>query len=390
MSSPQSLTKGQIGVLALAALPMIAVGVAGAIGTYANATSVLHRSETALGVVAAGEGATLVAALVMIGVTMLGQSAPTVIRAALWLLPSAAAVMGIAIAPTVREAIVYGMTPLAMTAAAEGISFLARRIVVHRTGVDAETLRRNASTVQQLAYHQARAVNHPSDWARKLSERKAWRLAKRVGVGDTELGARLVEVQRDRLREGADAALAGMYGGTLPELPAAEHQPEVTTLAEHFADAAEVVADAMAEVTIERAAPVPPPPPVVPAGARPLPIVARPKPRPELPPAIPVPVVMPPVAELPPPLYRWDNISGQLAAAKVTAALPAETPRQVVTETITLTPADLRREARKLDRDAVRSTRRRVTIQTLQTELGLSRRDATALRTEIVGGGGQA
>ncbi|MEU6344467.1 hypothetical protein ABZ883_26365 [Streptomyces sp. NPDC046977] len=381
----RTLTKGQIAVLVLAALPMIGVGVAGAIGTYANATSVLHRSQTALGVVAAGEGATLVAALVMIGVTMLGQASPTVVRAALWLLPSAAAVMGITIAPTVREAVVYGMTPLAMTAAAEGISFLARRIVVHRTGVDAEAQRRNAATVQRLAYHQARAANHPSEWARKLSERAAWRLAKRVGVGDTELGARLVEVQRDRLRDGADAALAGMYGGTLPELPAAEPEPEVTTLAEHFADAAGVVA----EVTIERATPVPPPPPVVPAGARPLPIVARPEPLPELPPAAPPPVVIPPVTELPPSLYEWDEVLGRLVDVKVTTALPAETPRQVVTETITLTPADLRREARKLDREAVRSTRRRVTIQTLQTELGLSRRDAAALRTEIVGGGGQ-
>lgn len=73
----RSLTRGQKQVLALATIPMIAVGVGGAIGTYANATAELHRSATAIGVVAAGEGATLVAAIVMIGVTMLGQAAPS-------------------------------------------------------------------------------------------------------------------------------------------------------------------------------------------------------------------------------------------------------------------------------------------------------------------------
>ncbi|MET9876559.1 hypothetical protein ABZZ36_18320 [Actinacidiphila glaucinigra] len=359
------LTRGQAAVLVLAALPMAAVGVAGAIGTYANATSVLHRSQTAIGVVAAGEGATLVAALVMIGVTMLGQSAPRVVRAALWLLPTAAAVMGITIAPTVREAVVYGLTPLAMTASAEGISFLARRIVVHRTGVDAEAQRRNAETVQRLAYHRARAVNHPSKRARKWSERAAWRLAKRVGVGDAELGAQLVDVQRTRLREGADAALAGMYGGALPEPETSVAQTATvaeptTTLAEHFADAAEVVA----EVTTAR--------------------------EPFSSPAEPAPLVIPPVTELPPPLYEHDDDRSYLVPAKMTTAMPAETTREVVTETVTITPTELRRQARQLNRDAVKSTRRPVTIQKLQDELGLSRREATELRREIVDGGGQA
>lgn len=359
------LTRGQSAVLVLAALPMAAVGVAGAIGTYANATSVLHRSQTALGVVAAGEGATLVAALVMIGVTMLGQSAPSVVRAALWLLPTAAAVMGITIAPTVREAVVYGLTPLAMTASAEGISFLARRIVVHRTGVDAEAQRRNAETVQRLAYHRARAVNHPSERARKRSARAAWRLAKRVGVGDAELGARLVEVQRERLRDGADAALLDMYGAGVPALDASVAQTATeagptTTLAEHFADVAEVVAEVTTKVSHSET------------------------------PAIPLEVVTPPVTELPPPLYEWDDVRGQLTAAKVATAVPAEQPREVVTETVTITPTELRRQARQLNREAVKSTRRPVTIQKLQDELGLSRREATELRREIVDGGGQA
>ncbi|GHF57884.1 hypothetical protein [Streptomyces griseosporeus] len=70
---------------------------------------------------------------------------------------------------------------------------------------------------------------------------------------------------------------------------------------------------------------------------------------------------------------------------KVTTAVPAEQPRQVVTETIVRTPSELRREARRLNREAVRSTNRPVTIKTLQEELGLSRREATDLRREVVG-----
>jgi hypothetical protein len=215
----KKLTAGQIAVLILATLPMIAVGIGGAIGTYANAASVLHRKETALGVVAAGEGATLVAALVMIGVTMLGQPAPLAIRAALWLFPAAASVMGLAIAPTATEAVVFAITPLAMTAAAEGISFLSRRIVVHATGTDIEAQRRNAAILRRIAYHQARAQRHPWKWVRKVSELLAWRLIGRLGHGDATLGSALTDVQNTRVVAGADVALAAMLGGA-PELPA--------------------------------------------------------------------------------------------------------------------------------------------------------------------------
>lgn len=216
----KKLTGGQIAVLVIATLPMIAVGVGGAIGTYANAASVLHRKETALGVVAAGEGATLVAALVMIGVTMLGQPAPFTIRAALWLLPAAASVMGLAIAPTLTEAVVFALTPLAMTAAAEGISFLARRIVVHRTGVDVEAQRRNAAILRRIAFHRARAERHPWKWVQQLSELVAWRLMKRLGDSDATLGSALTDVQNIRIVEGANTALSAMFSGGR-ELPAA-------------------------------------------------------------------------------------------------------------------------------------------------------------------------
>jgi hypothetical protein len=103
---------------------------------------------------------------------------------------------------------------MGMSVSAEGMAFLARRIVVHTDGRDAENERRTADLVQALAYHRARATQHPSDRVRKWSERKSWRLARRVGVGDVALGSRLLDVQRDRVTAGADAALASMFGGT--------------------------------------------------------------------------------------------------------------------------------------------------------------------------------
>jgi len=216
----KKLTGGQIAVLAIATIPMITVGIGGAIGTYANAASVLHRKETALGVVAAGEGATLVAAIVMIGVTMLGQAAPLAIRAALWLLPATASVMGLAIAPTGTEAVVFALTPLAMTASAEGTSFLARRIVVHRTGIDVEAQRRNAAILRKIAYHRARAERHPWKWVRRVSELVAWRLMAKLGHHDATLGSALTDVQNTRIVDGANTALAAMLSSAT-ELPAA-------------------------------------------------------------------------------------------------------------------------------------------------------------------------
>ena len=216
----RTLTRGQKTVLTIATIPMILVGIGGAIGTYANATAELHRSETAIGVVAAGEGATLVAAIVMIGVTMLGQAAPLVVRAALWILPAAASTMGVVIAPTVKEAVVYGLTPLAMTASAEGISFLARRIVAHTSGVDVEAQRRNAEVLREIAFHAAQAERHPEEDVRNASALKAWKLMRKVGDGDSQLGSGLVGVQRNRLTQGADAALVSMLTGAPEPTPA--------------------------------------------------------------------------------------------------------------------------------------------------------------------------
>ncbi|WP_405474787.1 DUF2637 domain-containing protein [Streptomyces canus] len=77
------------------------------------------------------------------------------------------------------------------------------------------------------------------------------------------------------------------------------------------------------------------------------------------------------------------DITEQLHA-EVTSPVPADTARGVVTEVIAVSPSELRRKARSLNNQAVKSTRRPVTIKTLQDELGLSRREATELRREVV------
>lgn len=259
--STRTLTTGQRVILGAAAAVMVAVGAAGGIGTYSNAVTEFHRQATAAGVVAAGEGLTLILALTMVGLTLLGQSAPVWVRVGLWLAPLAACGTGLALADNATEAVVYATMPLGMSGAAEGLGLIARRIVIYSTGVDAEAQRRNAATLRRLAYHRARAANHPSKWTQKRSERAAWRLARHVGVGDAELGADLIGVQREQLTAAGDAALLDMF--TVAPTPATPELPQVLL---------ERVDDDQAPAALEAR----PRPEVVPAGARLLPIVARP------------------------------------------------------------------------------------------------------------------
>ncbi|ARE77227.1 hypothetical protein B6R96_27530 [Streptomyces sp. Sge12] len=207
------LTGAQKAVLALAFAPMLATGAAGGYGTYSNIKGA-YNSGTALGAVAAGEGATAVLALVLLGLTMLGQSSPAVVRAGLWALPAAASAMSAVAAPDGPRTVIYAITPLGMSVSAEGMAFLARRIVVHVDGRDAEAEAKAASVVQALAYHRARAANHPDAKIRKRSDRASWRLARKVGTADTTLGARLLDVQRERITTGADVALGDMFAIT--------------------------------------------------------------------------------------------------------------------------------------------------------------------------------
>lgn len=177
------------------------------------------------------------------------------------------------------------------------------------------------------------------------------------------------------------------------------------------AEDAEYRDDTQVAVTVERVEDdqpraLPVAPEVVPAGVRLLPIVARPEPKktfvfdhsrqqympsgstngyadwptPEEP-----TVVTGPNAKRSPGLDDEDQADDHDRADKVTTSVGADTPRQVVTEVVTLTPSELRRRASKLNRELVTSTGRPVTIDRLRDEYGLSRREATELRREVVG-----
>lgn len=154
-----------------------------------------------------------------------------------------------------------------------------------------------------------------------------------------------------------------------------------------------------------RALPPAPRPQVVPVGVQLLPIVARPEPEktfvfdhsrqqympsgstngyidwpsPEEPEA-----VTDPYEEWSPDLDDEDQTDDHDRADKVTTAVPADTPREVVTQVVTLTPSELRRRASKLNRELVASTNRPVTIDRLREEYHLSRREAAELRRAVV------
>ncbi|MFJ8163830.1 hypothetical protein ACIRBY_23285 [Streptomyces sp. NPDC096136] len=339
------LTRGQQFILICTAIPMVGAGIAGGLGTYTNIRAELGRSETALGVVAAGEGVALTLALLVVGLTMLGQAVPAVVRLGLWAAPVAASATGISAADDLTEAAVYAVTPMAMSAAAEGLGLLARRIVIHRTGVDAEAIRRNAETVQRLATLKAMAAGHPSRAVRWTSERRAWRLIRRVGVGDAQLGTQLVGVQRTRLHSGADAALASMLGGTTtPALPPVQPQPE----AGFEAAADEAVA------------------------------VASP---PQLPPA---PAPQPPAAAAP-------NAAAQPGAAAPTAGQAPDAVEAAATpdaHSVTTIPnpdadAQLLADAAELNTAALAATGRPVSLRALQSGLRIGQRRAQRIQAQL-------
>ncbi|MDV5147199.1 DUF2637 domain-containing protein [Streptomyces sp. SBC-4] len=142
-------------------------------------------------------------------------------------------------------------------------------------------------------------------------------------------------------------------------------------------------------------------PEVVPSGVRLLPMTARPEP---------VEVTTVPAQDERPrerPLHRLDHLARRYVPVETpdkvvaptlpemgfhpivwpapkAAAVPAEQPRQVVTEQVTITPVELRRRARTLHRKVVREGGRAVTVDQLRDAFGLSRREATALRREVV------
>lgn len=354
------LSKAQKFVLSVAFVPMLATGVAGAWGTYSNISGAYGRG-TALGAVAAGEGATAVLAITMLALTMLGQSSPLVVRAGLWTLPAAASVMAAMAAEDPGRTVIYAVTPMGMCVAAEGMAFVARRIVVFQTGRDAEAEASAAALLRSLAYHRARAANHPDEKVRARSDKTSWRLARKAGAGDTALDTNLLGVQRTRVTTGADTALGEMYtlpGVDRPERPAvggdeATSAPEpvpVRSLVELLDDIE--WASPPVQVTTERLD----------------------QPRGEV------------VSSAPGEVTTEPDAGHEAAQGRELATVPANQPRPVVTEKVVATPSELRRKARCLHRKAVADGGRGVTIDQLRTELSLSRRDAAELRRDIVNG----
>lgn len=218
------LTWGQVVVLAVAALPMAAAGIAGGIASYFNFAGVLASKSNALSLVLAGEGVAFICALVALAVTLMGQHTPNVVRAGLWLIPLAASVAGVIVAPDVNTRVVMALSPLAMTAAGEGIALVARRIVAYRTGVDIEQQRRSGL----LLWHANRAAN--GGWlAKKTSKAAVWRLTRAFAETDSQMSVQLGEVQRYRIAEGADTNLAAVLSGKPAVAPvkAAQRPSEV-------------------------------------------------------------------------------------------------------------------------------------------------------------------
>ncbi|MFI8294460.1 hypothetical protein ACIGCZ_00785 [Streptomyces nigra] len=231
----------------------------------------------------------------------------------------------------------------------------------------AEQITRDRATVRAVALAAKLADMSPKARGRA---RVARRLS--VAVGKAQAGAS--EEQRAKL---LDLLAARRHAAALAtvDLPSPWETTEVTV---------ERVDDDQPEPLALTARPLPE---VVPPGARFLPIVARRQqygldhfaeryvPIEQLPKVV--------VPSLDSGTY-WSDTKASDLSTKMTTAVPAEQGREVVTEVITLSPSELRRKARALNRQAVRSTNRPVTIKQLQDELGLSRREATELRREVV------
>lgn len=227
----RELTRNQKLALGTVAVLMVAVGGIGAFGTFTNTSRVFpDDGGTAAGVVAAGEGATLILALTQVSLTLLGQSTPLMVRVGLWVLPAVASVTCAVMANGLTQTLVYGVTPMAMCVSAEGLGLVARRVVVYCTGVDIEAQRRSAQTTRKVAFKQAVAANHPDKEKREKALRRSWALAAKVGAGDDQLGVELVGVQRERLTVSADTALARML--TVPVTAPATALPAGVTESE--------------------------------------------------------------------------------------------------------------------------------------------------------------
>ncbi|MEU5633508.1 hypothetical protein ACH47C_26810 [Streptomyces rishiriensis] len=266
----------------------------------------------------------------------------------------------------------------------------ARERLLSRLGLavrdrSAEQITRDRATVRAVALAAKLAEMKPGARGRA---RTARRLS--VAVGKAQAGAD--EEQRAKL---------------LDLLAARRHAASLATIV--LPSPWEASEEITVEQIVEERPELPPVarPPVVPAGIRLLPLVARPEPtfvfdhsRQQYMPADstdgyidwPAPEDLESVTD---PDSEWSpdpdpegsglvRSPGDEVPGLVTTAVPADTPREVVTQVIALTPSELRRRASKLNRELVTSTGRPVTIERLREEYGLSRREATELRREVV------
>ncbi|WP_371592580.1 hypothetical protein [Streptomyces virginiae] len=223
----KELTSLQITTLRVIGVAVVLVGAGGAYGTFHNMAAVFG-DDAAWGIVAASEGATLMAAMIAVGLTVLEQPVHWLVRFAMIGVPVAAASSAFFVAPTRSAAVAFAVTQLAMVVAAEGGALLARSAVTHVTGIDPTALKRNADVAQRLNYHYAAAERHPSRIRRWLSLREAWRLARQAGAGDNALAEGLVVEQRGRIVQGAGVALGAMFapaGPVVAALPAPAATP---------------------------------------------------------------------------------------------------------------------------------------------------------------------
>lgn len=215
MNQQKKLTWGQVAVLVAAALPMAAAGVAGGVASYFNFTQVLHSASNALSLVVAGEGVVLICAIVALAVTLMGQSTPGVVRLGMWLMPAVAAVAGGIIAPDLNTRVVMILSPLGMTAAGEGLTLVARRIVAFRTGIDLEAQRRAGL----LVWHANRSQTG-GRLARRSSRAAVYRLTKSFAATDAQMAVQVDDIQRFRIGENLDSNLVSAL--TAPVEPGKE------------------------------------------------------------------------------------------------------------------------------------------------------------------------
>lgn len=92
--------------------------------------------------------------------------------------------------------------------------------------------------------------------------------------------------------------------------------------------------------------------------------------------------------ELSPEIFRY--IAAPHPAATAVAGQPEPVAETVAADARPTDPAALRRAVRRLNRQSVKDTGRPVAVSVLRAELGLSRREATALRRAVVEEGSQS